>query len=359
MTAKANYRDGPIAAPLADGSVEAPPDEASDALADQDAEVAEGPLISGSPDEPLVIERRPCEVTEADHGERLDKLLARMAPEFSRSHLQGLIARQHVRLDAQVCTQASRRLRAGQRVEVELVPTAQALAFRPERMDLPIVYEDEHLLVLDKPAGLVVHPGAGNWSGTLLNGLLAHHVAAAQLPRAGIVHRLDKGTSGLMVVGKSLNAVTQLVRLIAAREVKREYLALAQGRFEPAERRFEGAIGRDPASRLRMAVLPGGKPARTDVQVIAQGAGYSALLCRLHTGRTHQIRVHLAQAGHPLVSDPLYGGAMALQLERPALHARRLAFLHPISGVMLHFEAPLPADLAQAWRLVAGNTPAA
>ncbi len=308
-------------------------------------------------DDPVGAEAAPevrgWTVTSADHAQRLDKLLALHAPEFSRSHLQGLIERGHVLLAQQVCTQASRRVRAGQEVQVELVPTAEALAFKAEAMNLCLVHEDEHLLVVDKPAGLVVHPGAGNWSGTLLNGLLAHHRAAAGLPRAGIVHRLDKGTSGLMVVGKSLQAVTELVRLIAAREVKREYLAIAHGAFEPARQTLEGPIGRDPGSRLRMAVTPGGKAARTDVQRLALAADFSALQCRLHTGRTHQIRVHLARAGHPLVADPLYGGAAALGLERPALHARHLAFAHPITGQSLAFVAPLPADLQAAWQRIA------
>lgn len=307
---------------------------------------------SGGSSEGTVIETRRWAVASTDHGARLDKLLAQQAPEFSRSHLQGLIEKGHVRLDGRLCTQSSRRVRAAQAVEVDLIPTAEALAFRPEAMTLPVVFEDEHLLVIDKPAGLVVHPGAGNWSGTLLNGLLAHHAGAARLPRAGIVHRLDKGTSGLMVVGKTLAAVTELVRLIAARDVRREYLALAHGQVVPDERVFEGAIGRDPASRLRMAVAAHGKPARTDVTVLAQHLGFSALRCRLHTGRTHQIRVHLSHAGHPLLSDPLYGGAAALGLERPALHARRLGFVHPVLGTPMAFEAALPPDLAAAWQRV-------
>ena len=209
--------------------------------------------------------------------------------------------------------------------------------------------------------GLVVHPAPGNWSGTLLNGLLAHHPGAAALPRAGIVHRLDKDTSGLMVVAKTLPAMTALVRAIAAREVRREYLALVHG--VPREARFsvEAPIGRDPVSRVRMAVVPGGKPARTDFERLAAGEGVAALQCRLHTGRTHQIRVHLASRGHPLVADALYGGREALGLRRQALHARRLGFVHPGSGAALQFEAPPPADLATAWSelAVGGDKPAA
>jgi len=222
-------------------------------------------------------------------------------------------------------------------------------------MALPIVFEDEHLLVVDKPAGLVVHPAAGNWSGTLLNGLLAHHAAAATLPRAGIVHRLDKDTSGLMVVGKTLVAATALVRAIAAREVHRQYLALAHGELRDARLTIDAPIGRDPQSRVRMAVLAAGKAARTDVERLACTDGVSAVRCTLHTGRTHQIRVHLASRGHPLVADALYGGRPLLGLSRQALHARRLALAHPVTGAALDFESPLPDELAQAWGEIAGG----
>ena len=295
------------------------------------------------------VEWRRGFVPEARHGARLDHVLVDLAPEFSRSHLQQLLADGHVRLDGAPADTASRRVRAGQAVEVELVPTAQSRAFRAEAMALAIVHEDAHLLVVDKPAGRVVHPAAGNWSGTLLNGLLAHHAGAGLLPRAGIVHRLDKDTSGLMVVGKTLEAVTALVRAIAAREVHREYLAIAHG--EPVRDRFTVAepVGRDARNRIRMAVVASGKPARTDVDVLWRGGGFSGLRCTLHTGRTHQIRVHLAAQGHPLVADAVYGGSPALGLRRQALHAHRLAFAHPVGGAALSFESPLPADLAAAW----------
>lgn len=313
-----------------------------------------------------VPERRSAEAGRDEIALRLDKWLVQLAPEFSRSHLQTLIERGCVTLDGQRVTHASRKPRLGQTLVVDLVPTEEALAFRAEPLDLDIVFEDEHLLVVNKPAGLVVHPAAGNWSGTLMNGVLAHHAKAATLPRAGIVHRLDKDTSGLMVVGKTLPAVTALVRMIAAREVHREYLALVHGRT-PDEWIVEAPIGRDPQSRTRMAVVGGGKPARTDFFKLAEGEWQdarglsrtvSALHCVLHSGRTHQIRVHAAHRGHALVSDALYGGAEALGVPRQALHAARLSFAHPITGDAMRFEASLPGDLASGWRVAGLPDPA-
>lgn len=306
---------------------------------------------TGEADE-AAVECREAVVDAAAHGQRLDRWLVSLAPEFSRSHLQGLIEAGHVQVDSAVQQTSSRKLRVGQRVRVELVPTAASQAFRAEAMDLAIVFEDEHLLVLNKPAGRVVHPAAGNWSGTLLNGLLAHHADSATLPRAGIVHRLDKDTTGLMVVAKTLPAMTALVRSIAARDVRRIYLALAHGVPPWQQTSIEAPIGRDPVSRIRMAVQSQGKPARTDVECLASRDGISALRCKLHTGRTHQIRVHLAHVGHALVSDATYGGRPALGMTRQALHAAELAFAHPIDGRMCSFEAPLPADLAAAWQQV-------
>ncbi|MEP6873579.1 MAG: RluA family pseudouridine synthase [Burkholderiales bacterium] len=303
------------------------------------------------------VERREAIVSSELHGQRLDKAVVTMAEEFSRNHLQSLIEAGHVSLDGVASTTASRKVRAGQRIVVDLVPTAESRAFRPEALTIAIVFEDEHLIVVDKPTGWVVHPAAGNWSGTLLNALLAHHRGAASLPRAGIVHRLDKDTSGLMVVGKTLAAVTALTRAIASREVHRQYLAIAHGEVAAASFSIEAPIGRDPQSRVRMAVVASGKPARTDVQVIARADGYSALRCTLHTGRTHQIRVHLAARGHPLVADAVYGGRAALDMTRQALHATQLAFAHPVSCERVQFDAEPPADFASAWRnVVAGST---
>jgi 23S rRNA pseudouridine1911/1915/1917 synthase len=245
---------------------------------------------------------------------------------------------------------------AGQQVVVDLVPTPESRAFRAEALPLNIVFEDEHLMVINKPAGLVVHPAAGNWSGTLLNGVLAHHAAAATLPRAGIVHRLDKDTSGLMVVGKTLPAVTALMRAIAAREVHREYLALVHGHLNQESFRIDAPLARDPQSRVRMAVVASGKPAQTDVTRLAvtetADGPVSAVRCKLHTGRTHQIRVHLASRGYPLIGDTMYGGHHALGMQRQALHAVRLGLSHPQTNETLWFDARPPADLAQAWQQV-------
>lgn len=303
-------------------------------------------------------ERREHVAGAAEHGQRIDRLLVTMAPEFSRTHLQSLVGRGLVALDGAPVRQSSRRVHAGQRVAVELVPTEESLAFRPQAMPITVLYEDDALLVLDKPAGLVVHPAAGNWSGTLLNGLLARHPGAERLPRAGIVHRLDKDTSGVMVVGKTLPAVTALTRAIAERRVQRRYLAIAHGELREPALRIDAPIGRHPVSRVRMAVVGSGKPARTDVARVAVREGFSALACSLHTGRTHQIRVHLASRGHPLVADAMYGGRPALGMTRQALHALRLELPHPDDGRVLGIDCAPPPDFARAWEAVAGETAA-
>lgn len=297
-------------------------------------------------------ELRPFVIAAADHGARLDRALVALAPEFSRSYLQQLIEAGAVTLNSATVARCAHKVRAGDQGTIELRPTPQSQSFRAEAMDLKVVFEDEHLLVIDKPAGLVVHPAPGNWSGTLLNGLLARDAGAALLPRAGIVHRLDKDTSGLMVVARTRAVMDALVQRIAAREVARQYLALAHRTWSgPALRQVDAPIGRDPRNRLRMAVVEGGKPSVTvfeRLQDCAQGCWVRATL---QTGRTHQIRVHMAHIGHPLVADELYGGAPAAGLSRQALHAYRLAFEHPVNGCPLEFHAPVPADLRLALTL--------
>ncbi|TDM06359.1 MAG: RluA family pseudouridine synthase [Ideonella sp. MAG2] len=279
-----------------------------------------------------------------------------MLSPVGRRHISPqLIQDGHVQVNEAVVAQASRKVKAGQRVVVELVQPAESLAFTPQAIPLDVVHEDEHVLVIHKPAGLVVHPAAGNWSGTLLNGLLARDPAAARLPRAGIVHRLDKDTSGLMVVARSLEAMTALVRALAAREVHRQYMALVHGDVGAQPFTVDAPIGRDPQARVRMAVVPSGKEARTDVSPVAYRNGVSAVRCKLHTGRTHQIRVHLQHRGHPLVADAVYGGPAALGLSRQALHAAELAFVHPLTGQTLSLSADPPQDLAQAWASVASD----
>ncbi|HEV7577506.1 MAG TPA: RluA family pseudouridine synthase [Caldimonas sp.] len=303
------------------------------------------------------VERREADVGAALHGERLDKAVVGFVPEFSRNHLQQLIKAGWVAVDGIAVTSPAQRVRAGQRLAATLQPTEESRAYRAEALPIAVVHEDDDVLVIDKAAGMVVHPAAGNWSGTLLNALLARDPASAALPRAGIVHRLDKDTSGLMVVGRTLAAVTALTRAIAAREVQRRYLAIAHGTPVEARWSIEAPIGRDPKLRTRMAIVASGKAARTDVERVAASDGFAALRCTLHSGRTHQIRVHLAARGLPLVGDRLYGGAPALGMQRQALHAAVLAFVHPRSGERLRFESAPPGDFAHAWAEVVGAGP--
>ncbi len=299
------------------------------------------------------MELRRVTVPANSHGSRLDRTLAAIVPEFSRTYLQQLIEAGVVTLGGVAVTKASAKVKVGDELMIELRPTPQSQAFKPEAMALDIVFEDAYLMVINKPAGLVVHPAPGNWSGTLLNGLLAHDPQAAFLPRAGIVHRLDKDTSGLMVVARQRTVMDQLVGLIAARSVSREYVALAHGAWQGARtRQVEAPIGRDPRNRLRMAVVDleknAGKTASTVVSLIQSAGSHCLVKCKLHTGRTHQIRVHMAFLGHPLVSDEIYGGAPAAGLGRQGLHACRLAFEHPFTGQAMEFKSAPPADLQAA-----------
>jgi 23S rRNA pseudouridine1911/1915/1917 synthase len=294
-------------------------------------------------------ELRQGDVAVGMHAERLDRALSQLAPEFSRSYLQQLVEAGFARINGAVATKQSHKVKAGDTLQLELQPTPQSQAFKPEAMDLDLVYQDDHLMVINKPAGLVVHPAPGNWSGTLLNGLLALDPKIAEVPRAGIVHRLDKDTSGLMVVARSRLAMDALVQAIAARTVSRQYLALGHKPWSGAVTlTVQAPIGRDPRNRLRMAVVDllksPGKTARTDLIFLANSADACLVRCVLHTGRTHQIRVHMASIGHPLVADAVYGGSATECMTRQALHAFRLAFDHPMTGQPLAFEARLPPD---------------
>jgi len=301
------------------------------------------------------LELRHLVFGESQHGLRLDQALVELVPEFSRSYLQQLIAAGAVKVNRLALCKASTPVKAADQGTIELRPTPQSQAFKPELMALDIVHQDEHLLVLNKAAGLVVHPAPGHWSGTLLNGLLARDAGAANLPRAGIVHRLDKDTSGLMVVARTRAAMDALIRAIAAREVGRQYLALAHHPWSGAARRqVDLPIGRDPRNRLRMAVVDmarhPGKLAKTDIELLQNCEQGCLVRCTLLTGRTHQIRVHMASIGHPLLADELYGGAAACGLQRQALHACQLSFIHPVTRQPMLFRAPLPTDLDQALR---------
>lgn len=305
------------------------------------------------------IEWRTVSVAASQHGQRLDLALVEAAPEFSRSYLQQLVEAGRVTVNAKTASKAASKVKAGDAVVIELRPTPQSQAFTPQPMALDVVFQDEHLLVINKPAGLVVHPAPGNWSGTLLNGLLAFDKASALVPRAGIVHRLDKDTSGLMVVARTRATMDLLVQAIAARTVSRQYLAVAHRPWSgPANLTVDVPIGRDPRNRLRMAVVDlennSGKTAKTDFTLLANADEGCLVRCTLHTGRTHQIRVHMAYLKHPLVADVVYGGTCVAAMQRQALHAVRLAFNHPVTAQSLVFEAPPPADfkaLSESWGL--------
>ncbi len=297
-------------------------------------------------------------------GQRLDGALAALLPEHSRARLQRWISDGSLTVDGATARPRDRVhggevicLRASEEVQV---------ADAPEAIELDLLHQDEACLVVNKPAGLVVHPGAGNRSGTLVNGLLALDPQLAVLPRAGIVHRLDKDTSGALLVARSMEAHTALVAALARREIEREYLALVQG--EPVSGfSVDAPLDRHPTDRLRRAVREDGRPALTHVRIEHRFDGYTLLRCKLETGRTHQIRVHLAHVRLPIVGDPLYGGRLRLPagadpllvealrgFRRQALHAERLAFEHPSSGERIAVKAALPADLRALLKLLAG-----
>jgi 23S rRNA pseudouridine1911/1915/1917 synthase len=277
-------------------------------------------------------------------GLRLDQALARLFHQYSRSRLQDWLRAGHIKVDGRA---AAARMPVTGGEEISLTPPRlpDSGAPRAQRMPLKIVHEDAALIVIDKPAGLVVHPGAGQPDRTLLNALLAHAPALAGVPRAGIVHRLDKDTSGLLVVAKTVEAQIDLVRQLAERSVARVYIALVQG-DPPASGAIDAPVGRDIRARTRMAVTNRGKPARTTYQVLERFGRAALVECRLETGRTHQIRVHFQHIRHPLVGDTVYrrGTRHGIEFPRQALHAAELSLRHPASGEPMTWRSPLPRD---------------
>ena len=291
-------------------------------------------------------------------GSRLDQVLAEMLPEYSRSRLAALAKDGFVTVDGKPVPPKTK-LFGGEVIDATLVPRDDEKAFLPENIALNVLYEDEAVIVIDKPAGLVVHPGAGNWSGTLLNGLLFRNPTVANVPRAGVVHRLDKDTSGVMVAAKTEAAQLSLVRQLQARTVKRIYVALVRGQV-PQEGAVDKPIGRHPHHRTKMAAVgeeQGGKSAVTHYRVLRRFTHHSLIECRLETGRTHQIRVHMQSIGFPIEGDLIYSpGAAGVDagmrevfrtFGRQALHARQLTFDHPVDGDSVTFEAPVPEDMCQ------------
>lgn len=296
-----------------------------------------------------------AEIPPALDGKRLDQALASLFSDYSRNRLQQWIKGGQIRVDEKILRPRDK-VYSGQHVTIAVEETPQG-DWQAEAIPLEIVFEDAHLLVINKPAGLVVHPAAGNYTGTLLNALLHHVPGLATIPRAGIVHRLDKETSGLLVIAKDLPSHTDLVSQLQAREFEREYLALVNG-VMTAGGTVEAPIGRHPVQRKRMAVVGNGKPAVTHYRVEERFRAHTLLRVRLETGRTHQIRVHMAHIHFPIVGDPVYGGRLKIPpacsaalrealhgFRRQALHAARLGLVHPVSGDLLHWEAPLPADM--------------
>ncbi len=287
-------------------------------------------------------------------GKRLDQALAELLPDYSRSKIKEWILAGQVSLDGETPVPRTR-IAAGQQVVLDAVQEEQVTT-GPEAMDLSVIYEDESILVIDKPAGLVVHPGAGNAAGTLVNGLLHYDPELAHLPRGGLLHRLDKDTAGLLLVARDLPAHTRLVRDLQDRKITREYRAVCGGRLT-AGGQVDAPVGRHPTHRTRMAVTDRGKPAVTHFRVLRRFAAHTFLALRLEAGRTHQIRVHMAHVRHPLAGDPVYGGRLKMPagmsdaqrdalhgFHRQALHASRLMFRHPADDREMVFQSRLPDD---------------
>ncbi|MDY4593756.1 MAG: 23S rRNA pseudouridine(1911/1915/1917) synthase RluD [[Pasteurella] aerogenes] len=296
-----------------------------------------------------------AEVRPEQMGQRLDQTLAELFPDYSRSRLKTWIEGNLVLVNGQINNVPRSKVYGGEQVEIT-VEVDDETRFEAENIPLDIVYEDEHILVINKPKDLVVHPGAGNPKGTVLNALLYHYPEIAEVPRAGIVHRLDKDTTGLMVVAKTIPAQTKLVRDLQKRKITREYEAIASGIMTKGGT-VDQPMARHPTKRTHMAVHPLGKPAVTHYRIMERFRDYTRLRLRLETGRTHQIRVHMAHIAHPLLGDQTYGGRprppknaneelmrVMREFKRQALHAVMLRLAHPISGEMMEWYAPLPAD---------------
>ena len=288
-------------------------------------------------------------------GQRLDRVLAQLFSEYSRARLQQWIRAGRVLVDG-VQPRPRDRVAGGEKIALHAVLEAEG-DWQPEAIPVDIIHEDEALLVINKPAGLVVHPAAGNREGTLLNALLHHAPELATLPRAGIIHRLDKDTSGLLVIARTLSAHKRLIEMMQAREIRREYQAVVQG-VMTAGNTIDAPIGRHPVQRKRMAVVRSGRPAVTHFRVIERFRAHTHIHVQLETGRTHQIRVHMAHLHYPLLGDPIYGGRLRIpagcsqaldeqlhHFRRQALHAWRLQLSHPLTGEDMVWQAPLPDDL--------------
>ncbi|OOF60133.1 23S rRNA pseudouridine(1911/1915/1917) synthase RluD [Rodentibacter myodis] len=299
-----------------------------------------------------------AEVLPSQMGQRLDQTLAELFPEYSRSRLKTWIEADRVKMNDRLANIPREKVLGGEQIEI-VVEVEDETRFEAENIPLNIVYEDDHIIVINKPKDLVVHPGAGNPNGTVLNALLYHYPPIAEVPRAGIVHRLDKDTTGLMVVAKTIPAQTKLVRDLQKRKITREYEAVASGIMTKGGT-VDQPMARHATKRTLMAVHPMGKPAVTHYRIMENYRNYTRLRLRLETGRTHQIRVHMAHIAHPLLGDQTYGGrprppknasenfmAVLRNFKRQALHAVMLRLAHPITGEMMEWYAPLPDDFVQ------------